>query len=169
MEGSMQRHGPIDPQRARDVRAHLPAGVVVVTMRHGGELHGITVTAFSLAAVDPPRVLVCLETPSRSAVLIATSGMFAVNVVAWRQMFLADRFAGRGPLVDPRFSGVPYRLGATGAPLLAGALAWLECRVARTWPAGDHTVFLSDVVRAEAADGGEALVYFRRRYHRLRA
>lgn len=142
--------------------------MVIVTTRHGGELHGVTVTAFCLAAVEPPRVLVCIETPSRSATLIVAAGIFAANAVAWRQMFLADRFAGRGPLVDAHFSGVPHHLGASGAPLLDGALAWLECRVAMAWPVGDHLLFLGDVISATAADGGtEALVYFRRRYYRL--
>lgn len=159
---------PLDAQLARDARAQLAAGVVVVTTRHGDELHGVTVTAFCPASLEPPRVVVCLETPSHSTALIAASGLFAVNALAWRQMFLADRFAGRAPLVDPRFSGVAHRHGATGVPLLEGALAWLECRVAAVWEVGDHTVFLGDVLRGEMAEAAaDALIYFRRRYYRL--
>lgn len=153
---------------ARELRAQLPAAVSVVTTRHAGAYHGVTVTAFCLAAHEPPRVVVCLERPSQSVAMVAASGVFAVSALSWRQMFLADRFAGRAPLVDARFGGVAHRIGITGAPLLAGALAWLECRVMATWPVGDHAIFLGDVVSAEAADGGDALLYFRRRYHRVR-
>lgn len=158
---------PIDAAFARELRAQLPAAVGVVTTRHGDELHGVTVSALLVASHIPPRVVVCLERPSRSAELVAASGVFAVHALSWSQMFLADRFAGRAPLVDPRFGGVPHRSGVTGAPLLANALAWLECRVVAAWPAGDHVVFLGEVVAAEAADGGDALVHFRRHYDRL--
>lgn len=163
-----RRRTPIDAALARELRAQLPAAVGVVTTQHGDELHGVTVTALCVASYAPPRAVVCLERPSRGAELVAASGVFAVHALIWGQMFLADRFAGRAPLVDPRFGGVPHRLGMTGAPLLVEALAWLECRVVAAWPAGDHVVFLGGVVAAEAADGGDALVYFSRRYHRLR-
>ena len=162
--------GPsIGGSRSRDLRAGFPAGVVIVTGRLGDHLHGITVTSFCFAALDPPAVLIALERLSRSAEVIDQGGVFAVSLPGWRQMFLADRFAGREAPVDSGFAGVPYHLGQTGAPIIDGCLAWLECRVTGTWPAGDHTLFLGQIIDGEAPGSGDPLVYFRRAYRRLDA
>lgn len=157
---------PIGGGRARDLRAAFPAGVVIVTSRQEDRLSGLTVTSFSFAGLDPPSVLIAIERLSRSAEAIGGSGAFAVSLPTWRQMFLADRFAGREASVDARFGGVPHRVGRTGAPILDGSAAWLECRVAATWPAGDHTIFLGEVVDGDAP-GGDPLVYWRRSYRQL--
>lgn len=159
--------GVLSSAAARDLRAHFAAGVVVVTSRLGPELRGATVTAFCFAALEPPLALVCFERPSRLAEMIEASGVFAVNALRWRDQFLAERFAGRPPLVDARFSDVPHRLGATGAPLLDVALAWLDCRVTATWPVDDHTLFLGQIEAGGTGSGNEPLVYFRRRYPRF--
>lgn len=159
--------GALSSGAARDLRTHFAAGVVVVTSRLGQELRGATVTAFCFAALEPPLALVCFERPSRLAEMIEASGVFAVNALKWRDQFLADRFAGHAPLVDGRFSDVPHHFGATGVPLLEVALAWLDCRVTATWPAGDHTLFLGQIEAGETGPGNEPLVYFRRRYLRF--
>jgi flavin reductase (DIM6/NTAB) family NADH-FMN oxidoreductase RutF len=157
---------PIGGSRARDLRAAFPAGVVIVTGRAGDRLHGITVTSFCFAALDPASVLIALERPSRAAEVIAAGGVFAVNLPTWRQMFLADRFAGREAPVDARFGGVPHRIGGTGAPILTGVAAWLECRVTERWTAGDHALFLGEILDGEAA-AGDPLIYLRRVYRRI--
>ncbi|HEX2172103.1 MAG TPA: flavin reductase family protein [Dehalococcoidia bacterium] len=158
---------PIGGSRARELRTAFPTGVTIVTSRLGESLHGVTVTSFCFASLDPPRVVIALERHSRSAEAIAASGVFAVHLPSWREMFLADRFAGREAPVDGQFSGVAYRPGVTGAPLLTGAIAWLECRVSTIWPSGDHTLFLTDVIAGEGGFGGDPLIYFRRSYRRL--
>ncbi len=180
--GAEDRRRPISGATVRELRAHFPAGVMIVTSRLGPELHGVTVTAFCFASLHPPLAVICLERPSRSVDVIGQSGVFAVHAPSWQQMFLADRFAGRGPRVDIRFSDVPHRLGVTGSPILDGAIAWLDCRVTETRPIGDHTLFVGQIVDGAAGVGDESaadgdafdespsvkpLVYFQRRYLRL--
>ncbi|HEU0052619.1 MAG TPA: flavin reductase family protein, partial [Longimicrobium sp.] len=77
---------------------------------------------------------------------------------------LARRFAASE--VDAKFTGVAWRGEHTGAPVLDEALAWLDCRVAERLPGGDHTVFMGEVLGADAREG-TPLVYYRGGYGRF--
>ena len=161
---------PVDAQRFREALASFATGVAVVTTRTGEGLHGFTVNAFCPVAAAPPLVLVCVDRLARGAALIEEAGAFGVSILGARQMFLADRFAGRGPLVNRQFGGAPYFVTATGAPLLRGALAWLDCAVAERHTAGDHELYLGLVLAAGEGDPeARPLVYWNRAYRALLA
>ena len=156
-----------DRQQFRNVMGRFATGVTVVTTALEGKLHGITVSSFCSVSLEPPLVLVCIDQTARSRPLIAESGIFAVNVLTWQQQFLADRFAGRGPLVNTTFDGVPYGAGTTGAPVLRDVAAWVDCRVTQTELVGDHIIFVGQVVDAGMDEALEPLLYFQGRFHRL--
>jgi DNA-binding GntR family transcriptional regulator len=108
-------------------------------------------------------LLVCLNAGSATQQAVHETGAFGVNILAEHQGHLAERFAGRA---GDRFRDVAVRAGHTGVPVLAEALAVLECRVAETVQGGTHRVFLADVVHAEAREGSP-LAYFRGRFGRF--
>src|SRR5262245_24571311 len=146
----------------------LAAGVTVVTAVSDAGYLGITVSAFSLASLDPPLALACIHADSQVADAIQASGGFAVTILDGRQELVAEMFAGRAPHPDPAFAGLPHRTRLTGAPILEGGLAWLDCRLAHALPAGDHTIFLGLVVAAGVAAGhDDPLLYFSSQYRRL--
>jgi flavin reductase (DIM6/NTAB) family NADH-FMN oxidoreductase RutF len=154
-------------RQVREALAHRAAGVVVVTARVGDELHGLTVTAWCSASLDPPLILVCVEAVTASHAAIAAGGAFGLTILAREQEALADRFAGRAIPVGSDFAGAPYMQAVTGAPLLAGGIGWLDCRVVARHPAGTHTIFVGEVVAAASAAAADALpplIYLRRRY-----
>jgi flavin reductase (DIM6/NTAB) family NADH-FMN oxidoreductase RutF len=154
-------------RQVREVLAHRAAGVAVVTTRDGDELHGLTVSAWCSASLDPPLVLACVEAVTASHAAIVGSGAFGLTILAREQEALADRFAGRAIPVGPDFAGVPFVQAVTGAPLLLGGIGWLDCRVVASHPAGTHTVFVGEVVAAASAADADALaplIYLRRRY-----
>ncbi len=151
----------------RDALARFATGVAVVTTATAEGLHGVTVNAFCPVSERPPLVLVCIDSLARSAEVLAEVGCYGVSILGGRQEFLADRFAGRGPLVNRRFDGAPYFTATTGAPLLHGCLAWLDCRIVASHAAGDHLIFVGQVEAAGAGDASSALVYADRRYWRL--
>jgi flavin reductase (DIM6/NTAB) family NADH-FMN oxidoreductase RutF len=157
----------VDERSMKRVTTQFAAGVTVVTTRHGAGLHGLTVSAFMTVSWDPPLALICVERLSQSSDLIQESGVFAVNFLSDRQEFLAERFAGRAPLVSARFDGVPHHFEATGSPILDGGLGWLDCRVEQMIEVGDHVIFLGRVVRLGEGAPGNALVYFARKYRRV--
>ena len=156
----------IDSIEFRRVMGHFASGVAVVTARASGERPcGLTASAVCSVSLDPTLLLVCVERGADSHDCIRDFGAFAVNVLPQEGgESLARRFASWE--VEDKFRGIAYREEQTGAPVLQDALAWLDCRVAEVLPGGDHTIFLGEVVAADAREGGP-LVYYRGGYGRF--
>lgn len=156
----------IEPNEFRRVMGHFPSGVAIVTTSRGdGGACGLTVNAFSSVSLTPPLLLVCIEKDAESHACIRMVGRFGVNVLDARHgESLSRRFAE--PIFEEKFRGVAYRTGSTGVPILEQALAWIECQVAREIDAGDHTIFLGEVLDAGAVEG-QPLVYYRGGYGRF--
>ncbi len=149
-------------QELRDTLARWATGVTIVTSRAGDRVHGMTVSAFSEVSLDPPLVLVCADQASNTHALIAEAGVFAVNVLARGQEALSRLFASKQD-EDRRFQGLAWGTGATGAPLLPGSIAQLDCRVVASQPAGDHVIYLGRVEEVRRAEG-EPLLHYARCY-----
>lgn len=156
-------HTTVDQQVFRDVVGRFASGVTVVTTAVAGRPFGTTASAMSSLSMDPPMLLVCLNRTSSTQAAVLEAGTFAVNILCDSQAGLAGQFARKG---DDRFAGVEVRTGRTGAPLIEGSLATLECRTVETVTGGTHTVFLAQVVGAQAREL-EPLTYFRGRFGRL--
>lgn len=165
----------------RAALSRLAAGVVLVTAQEPsldpddpqapvGEDVGMTATAFMSVSLDPPLVLVSLREGSRMDDLLDEQPLWAVSVLSESQRHIAGRFAMKGRISDRLlFEDIPYVRGAaSGAPLVGGALATLECRTEQRVPAGDHVLVIGRVLTASlpSADGGP-LTYFRGRYRQL--
>ncbi|POX57185.1 monooxygenase [Streptomyces sp. Ru71] len=155
----------VDDATLRDVLSRFCTGVAVVTALDGHRPVGMAVQSFSSVSLEPPLVCFCPAHTSTTWPRIRRFGRFAVNVLAADQEELCRRFAVTG---GDKFAGTAWRPGGNGAPLLEGALAWIECDLHATLPGGDHTVALGRVtsLTATPADTG-ALVYFRRTYGRV--
>jgi flavin reductase (DIM6/NTAB) family NADH-FMN oxidoreductase RutF len=149
-----------------DAMAHLPAGVVVISARAGDDFRGLTATSLVSISLDPPMVLVGLERQSATRAAILATKAFNVSLLTRAQEFIADRFAGRAPAIDPKWTTLAHRLGANGIPLVEGCAAWLECRVAEVHPAGDHDVFVAEV-QAAAIGRGDPLILWDRSFWSL--
>jgi flavin reductase (DIM6/NTAB) family NADH-FMN oxidoreductase RutF len=154
----------IAPDRFRDALGRFASGVTIITARDSaGTDHGMTVSAFSSLSLDPPLILFCIDRTATIAPHIGAADDVGVSILGYGQEALSRRFA----LKDAdRFDGVPVERAASGAALVAGAIAHLECRVAARYEAGDHTIVVGEVM-ALATFPGEPLVYFRGDYGRL--
>ena len=144
-----------------DVMARVPAGVVLVSTRSREGYKAMTASSLVSISVEPPLVLVGLERDSATRTAILETGAFNVSVLTRSQEFIADRFAGRAPAVDPMWQTLPHRLGKNEIPLLQGAAAWLECRVTDTHRAGDHDVCIGEVEAAEVGSGDPLVLWDR--------
>jgi len=144
----------------KDVYARWATGVTIVTARAGDRIHGMTVSAFTEVSLEPPLVLVCIDRTTNTQHVIAEGGCFAVNILARGQEALAQRFASNGA-EDRRFSDLQCATGATGAPLLAGSVASLDCRLETAHEAGDHIIYVGEVVELQLSDGDPLLFYNR--------
>ncbi len=142
-----------------------PSGVTIVTARSGDTIHGMTVSAFSSVSLDPPLVLVCADKASNTHPVIAEGRVFAAHVLAAGQEALSHRFASKADEWR-RFEGIDWKPGATGAPILPGALAVLDCRVVADHDAGDHVIYVGRVEDVRLAEA-EPLLWFGGRYRYL--
>jgi flavin reductase (DIM6/NTAB) family NADH-FMN oxidoreductase RutF len=158
------------PAKADDLRLAMrkwPSGVSVVTVRHLGVSHGMTVGSLVSVSLDPPAVLVSLERGTRTHELIQAAGIFAVTILSADQRLVSERFASSGTEAEDRFAGLETHNLVTGAPLLAGGLAFLDCRVVAAHPSGMNTLFIGEVLAARSGREGGPLLYFDRQYRQL--
>ena len=135
----------IDAEGFKQVLSHWITGVTIVTTCDGDRIHGMTVSAFTEVSLDPPLVLVCADKGSNTHPMIAAGRVFAVNVLASDQTDLSNRFASKKS-EDSRFDEVAYATGETGAPLLDGVVANVDCRLVAAHDHGDHVVYVGEVV-----------------------
>jgi flavin reductase (DIM6/NTAB) family NADH-FMN oxidoreductase RutF len=158
---------PITSEQFRAALRLFPAGVTLVTLRNGERVHGLTVSAFASVSPEPPLVAVIIDERHKAAELLHREGtVFAVNVLAEDQVELSNRFAWVKD--EDRFEEGDWTQAVTGAPILADALAWLDCRIHSHQAAGDHTIYVGLVEdSAVARPDGTPLVYWNQGYRRL--
>ena len=141
----------------------FPSGVAVLTVDAEGERLGLTVGSLVSLSLDPPLVGVAVNRQAAMHELLRRAGAFSLSLLAGDQDAVAQHFA-RGVPPIALWHGIRWREGATGAPLLEGAVGWLECRLAAEHPTGDHTFFTGEVLALERGRPAPALVYREQRY-----
>jgi flavin reductase (DIM6/NTAB) family NADH-FMN oxidoreductase RutF len=152
-----------DSKMQRKIMGHFATGVTVVTTDGEAGSHGLTANAVASLSLDPPLVLVAVDKRAASLDFLKKNGCFAVNILRLEQQDVSARFATTGP---KDFSDLNTTTAATGSPILADCLAFLDCRVHEILPGGDHEIFVGEIV-AGAHQGGEPLLYFAGGYRRL--
>lgn len=151
----------------RDAAGRFATGVTVVTVNDGGTYRAMTANSFTSVSLDPPLLLICVDREASMLVPIHEAGTFAVNVLASDQQEVSALFARRGELTEP-MGGVPFTVGGTGSPLLAGALGWFECELWREYEGGDHMIYVGRVIDMGLLQPeGAPLLFFGGRYRTL--
>ena len=152
---------PIDADLFRRVMGSFASGVsIVTTLEPDGQPRGFTASGMTSLSLDPRLLLICVSANSATLAAIQDRDAFTVNILTEAQRELAQRFASRQ---ENKFAGVAWRAGATGTPVLDGALAYAECRVFRIYEGGDPVIILGEIMAAGAGDA-VPLLYFRGRY-----
>lgn len=150
---------------------HFPTGVTVLAAGHGENAEGMTANAVLSVSLDPPLFLVSVHKDARINARIREEGCFSASILAGDQEGLSRLFAS-----PERSSGLPAvhsmggGYGATGAPLVKGALAAIECKLEEVYPGGDHDLFLGRVSSVWMGDTRKGpLVYHEGAYPTLKA
>jgi flavin reductase (DIM6/NTAB) family NADH-FMN oxidoreductase RutF len=147
----------------RAVLSRYATGVSVVTVETDGQRLGLTLGSFVSLSLDPPLIGFAISKEAAMHELLRRAGGCAVSLLAAGQEWLAQHFA-RGVPPIAMWHGVATEEGASGAPLLVGALGWLECAVDRELAVGTHTFFVCQVRKVEAGVEAPALVRVRGTY-----
>ena len=144
-------------------------GVTVVTTHGEHDTYGMTANAFSSVSLDPPLVLVCVIRGTKGAETISKNGVFAVNILCAHQEPISRYFASRERPGGPAaFSSVPHSLAVTGSPVIDGVGAFLDCNLVAEHEAGDHVIFIGEVMALGFEPEFSPLMFHGGRYGFLR-
>lgn len=157
----------VDTQAFRTTMSTWASGVAVVTSSDGAVPVGLTVSAFTSLSLTPPLILICIDCRSNTLATILRAQVFAVNILAEDQAALSDCFAARH--ISDKFAAVAWQTAITGAPILDGAVAWLDCELFAIHDGGDHLIIVGRVLATEARleQAHSPLLYYRRAYRQL--
>jgi 3-hydroxy-9,10-secoandrosta-1,3,5(10)-triene-9,17-dione monooxygenase reductase component len=142
------------------------SGVVLATCWVGDRPWGMTVTAFASVSAEPPTILVSLGSATTSARSIAATRCFGVSILAETHLAVARLGSAPGapkflePFVGPSD-------GSSDSPVVAGALAHLDCELSESVQLADHTILFGRVRAVQASGSGTPLLYHRRAYRTL--
>jgi flavin reductase (DIM6/NTAB) family NADH-FMN oxidoreductase RutF len=149
----------------RGAMRQLTGGVSVITAGRGKDISGMTVTSVSSLSVDPPALIVSINRGASSWPLLKRYGCFGVNILTSDQIDIAERFTGKGGLKGAeRFAGAEWTTRASGAPLLVGALAAIDCEVEEIVERHSHAIVIGRVLDLQLSTRTAALAYWQGQY-----
>ena len=146
----------LDQARFREVLGHFATGVTIVTALEEGAPVGFSCQSFAALSLDPPMVVLAPARTSTSWPRIRAAGSFCVNILGEHQEAVCRAFAISG---GDKFSGVGWRPGITGAPVIDNSLAVVECELGDIFDGGDHEIVTGRVVALDVGEGGPLLFY----------
>jgi flavin reductase (DIM6/NTAB) family NADH-FMN oxidoreductase RutF len=147
----------IHPDEFRRLCSFFATGVTIVTARHAnGDPAGMTASSFASVSLDPPLVSIVVDHAATILPAMLAAKEFTINILSAEQETLSRRFASG---LDERFDGVGWERGARDQVLLTGALAHICCAKYAEIPAGDHTIFLGEVLDGSSRHGRPLLHY----------
>lgn len=153
----------------RDVLGRFASGVTVLTTVLDDVPHGMTVNAFASVSLDPLLVFACIDRSTIMCELVMKSGMFAVSVLSDEQLGLSLHFADPfRPSGGAQFEAIAYHREATGAPVIDGSIAFVDCRVWRVHDGGDHIIVVGEPVALGLGDEANPLLFYRGAYRLIR-
>ena len=135
---------PIDRSDLRRALGTFATGVTVVTtIDDDGTPRGFTANSFTSVSLEPPLILVCLAKTAASCPIFQAADSYAVNILSEHQKVVSATLSS--PTAD-RFAAVEWSAKPTGCPIIAGVVAWLDCRMHGVVDAGDHYILIGRVV-----------------------
>jgi flavin reductase len=149
----------------RQALGAFATGVTVITTRGEDHLFGMTANAFSSVSLDPPLILVCVISGTTGAEVIERNAMFAVNILGSHQEPISRYFASKDrPRGLEAFKEIAHSTAVTGCPIIDGAAGYLDCRLHAAHEAGDHIIFIGEVLALGHDGSAEPLVFHGGRY-----
>lgn len=161
--GAIQRDlgaGGFTGSELRSALGAFATGVTVITTRGVDHPYGMTANAFSSVSLDPPLVLVCVISGTEGSVNIERNEVFAVNILNSEQEPLSRYFASRDrPRGRDAFRDIPHRTATSGSPILEGSAGYVDCHLTASHEAGDHVIYIGEVVALGLDPDTDPLVF----------
>ncbi|WP_347939337.1 flavin reductase family protein [Rickettsia oklahomensis] len=157
--------GTVTESQFKDAMSRFPHGVTVITTNCNNKLFGFTASSFISVSLRPPLILFCLNKNSFSIHSFQKSNKFAISILAENQIDISKHFAKSQP---NKFTKIDYKLGnKTDCPLINGATCHIECNKYASYNAGDHAIFIGEVINTAIKNNLKPLLYFYKSYTNL--
>lgn len=155
----------LDENAKRDLLRKIPHALYACGVHAKGELNVFTASWVTQGSFKPPLVVMGVKAESGSHEMIRLSGVFALSLLESGQKDLAQRFFQPARRAGNKLNDVEFYLGKTGCPIISDSLGFLECEVVGQIAAGDHTVFVGQVVGAGIHREGDVLELKETKWH----
>lgn len=142
----------------------LPFPVVIATAAVGIEKRGVTIGSFTSLSLSPPLISFNINHASQIYLLIKRATHFAIRLPEPEQTSLCDHFAQSGLSSSEQFKAINHYRNAYGSPILKDIGTVIQCRTYDKIPAGDHTIFVGEVVEVDQPNDKAGLLYYDRTY-----
>ena len=139
----------------------VETGVSIITTKYDNKINGIAVAWLSRASMQPPMIMISIGKTRYSHGLIKQSRIFAVNVLGKEHIELGRHFGTQSGKDIDKFQDIEHEEKETGSPILKDAVAWLDCKVINECDAGDHTIFVGEVIDGDVISDEEPIIYSR--------
>ncbi len=139
-------------------------GVAIIGSRDKGKINGMTAAWISQVSFEPTLIMVSVGKTRLTHTMIENSKVFSVSVLGKGEVDLAKHFGFVSGSESNKFKDVPYELTSSGCPILKDCIAHLDCRLLHAYPAGDHSIFVGEVIDAQRKKEGSALIYHAEEY-----
>lgn len=170
--GNPEQVSPLFDQKARadsfkSGMRKFASGVALITSAAAGQRAGLIATAVSSVSTSPPTLLICINRNASAHDVIDRSETYGVNLLAAGDLDLVDVFSKTARRAE-RFASGDWRTLATGAPILASALASFDCQVVKRLAYETHTIFLGEVMQVRITEQDiDPLLYMDSVFRRL--
>lgn len=135
-------------------------GVAVVTSKRGNkDINGLSVAWMSQVSWDPPLVMVSIGKVNYTHDFIKKSKVFAINILSQNMKDMAKLFGLKSGRDINKFQDIAYEFKKSGSPIISDCLAYLDCKVLKSFDVGDHTIFVGEILDADIKDDKEPLIY----------
>lgn len=151
----------------RKAMGRFATGVTVITTTLDGEKHGMTANAVTSLSLDPMMLLVCVDKTADTHDILSRAGVFAVNILAAGQSDLSNRFAKKEFDGAHEMDDLPLQTAPSGAPIIEGAIAYIDCKTVTEHHGGDHTIFIGEVLDARELNDREPLLFYSGQYGKI--
>ncbi len=128
----------------------MPSGLYIIGSRAGDRRNGMTLNWATQLSFNPKLVGIAVEEGAVTHELVTQGGSFTVNIVDRDDRAIVRKFTKPVEVDEAAktLNGFPFHDGPSGAPILDGAVAWVDCRVVQPIETGDHTLFVGEVIGA---------------------
>jgi flavin reductase (DIM6/NTAB) family NADH-FMN oxidoreductase RutF/DNA-binding IclR family transcriptional regulator len=160
------QHRAFTSSKFRDVLGHYPTGVAIVTATlDDGQHVGMVVGSFTSVSLEPPLVAFLPDKSSSTYAKLRGTQQFVINVLSADQEHLCRTFSSKS--ITDKWADVAWSAAASGAPILDGAVAWIDCELGSTIEAGDHDIVIGRVRDLQVANPSLPLLFFQGGYGRF--